>query len=721
MDEKGFIFTTDSILALAVVIVFTASIMTYFYAPIYMGSDHQHLEALADSALNVMEQDGTLTNAAAEAYKGNTTGAEYILNSRLRMLIPGDIAYNLTLTSSRTVSVQNDRGMYYSRDTATKVRVLSIPKEGWMGRAWYKIEKFEFEDNQQNVTTTLWNFHNWLTNFAPWSNNNGYLATVGKWGASSSSPYNAINIQFSYPNGATILGGKYLSGSCIRNTSGSGSSFGTNLTVNTQVYQANANQYTFLYRRPSQNYPMYNYQGNLNVSNLNLGVNNFNLKFLAPVQNYIDNNRQGHDMPWFSIIGNYTTSFPVPAGIISQTFKFNDGAGMAVQTAQDLDGNGVANEYGRVYYLNNGSVSSFTNLRRIAWGTFVKSNQPTYQDGQPFVITGASGMSGTSVTPTKCAVSTTSTIYVPNGNVIFDAFTVINPYGGVDGALVEVNNGTTWQTVFCSFDYDGTAYSNGTDLGGDKDGYGNIPGIISIPTTYLSTGRNNTVRVTIWDDVPSSDYDLVGLVDGYTTVTYSALNIGWVNSYFRSFQDNDNSREETKAFSIDEDAKNAYLFVGVGLDSRHIQVRYPSGAILYDSDTIPYYLDLAALDAAGAHRITTANSTPSLYYLKPGNYQLKVTVTGPPSNQQWQSGDWRSNAEIFSGTRISIIYPEVLRNVWTIDYNETASGAMNAARQQLINNMNITDPDIINSIKTEALFTGDFPNQVPVRLSLWRQ
>jgi hypothetical protein len=434
-------------------------------------------------------------------------------------------------------------------------------------------------------------------------------------------------------------------------------------------------------------------------------------------------------MPWFSIIGNYTTSFPVPKGIISQTFKFNDGAGMAVQTAQDLDGNGVANEYGRIYDLNSGSVSSFTNLRRIAWNDFRKQSNPTFENGVPFVITGVSGSSGTSVTPTKCAVSITNDINVPNGNVIFDAFTVINPYGGVDGALVEVYNGTTWRTVFCSFDYDGVAYSNGTDLSGDKDGYGNIPGIISIPTYYLSTGQNNKVRVTIWDDVPSSDYDLVGLVDCYSTVTYSALNIGWVNSYYRSFQDNDNYRTETKSFAIDEDAKNAYLFVGVGLDSRHIEVRYPSGYVLYNSDTIPYYLDLAALDAAGSdlvgndgpHVITTANSTATQYYLKEGNYQLKVSVTGPPSNQQWQSGDWRSNAEIFSGTRISIIYPEVLRNVWTIDYNESASGAMDAAKQQLIANMNITDPAIINAIKTEALFTGDFPNQIPVRLSLWRQ
>ncbi|HNR25920.1 MAG TPA: hypothetical protein PKI66_04300, partial [Methanobacteriaceae archaeon] len=80
-----------------------------------------------------------------------------------------------------------------------------------------------------------------------------------------------------------------------------------------------------------------------------------------------------------------------------------------------------------------------------------------------------------------------------------------------------------------------------------------------------------------------------------------------------------------------------------------------------------------------------------------------------------------ANAEIFTGTRISVLYPEVLRNVWTLAYNDTATSAMNKAKEDLIRNLNTSDPHIINNIKTEALFTGDFPNQIPVRLSLWRQ
>ncbi|MDP3014373.1 MAG: hypothetical protein Q8M92_09040, partial [Candidatus Subteraquimicrobiales bacterium] len=715
----GLIFTTDAILALAVVIVLTASLMTYFYAPVYMGADHQHLEELADSALAVMEQDGTLTNAAVESHKGNITGAQLILNSRLRMLIPQEVAYNLTLSTPNLVTVENDRGINFAQDTVTKVRVLSFPREGWMGRAWYKIEKFEFEDQEQNVTTTLWNFHNWLTNFAPWSGGN--LATRPLWGSTAAAPTTPLDISFSFPTGSTIKGAKYLSGSCSRNTTTliQAPSFGTNFTLNSQVYTANSTQYTFLYRRPSQNYPMYNYQGNITPAHL-ANSNSFNLRFISPVFNYVNDNNQGNDMPWFSIIGNYSTSFPVPKGIVSTTNRFPDGAGMAVRVAQDLGG-GPA--YGRIYNLSTGSVSNLPTLREITWNNFRLRDASNvggvnYQNGVPFVMTNVAGASGTSVTATKCAVSVSQTINVPTGNTIFDAFTVVNPYGGVDGALVEVYNGSTWRTVFCSFNYDGASYSD------RPDGYGNIPGIIYIPPNYLSVGQNNQVRVTIWDDVPSTDYDLVGLVDCYSKVTYSALNIGWVTTPYTSYQSNNNVRTETKSFNIEENAKNVYLFVGTGLDTRNITVNYPGGATLYANTTLPYYLDLAALDAGlpvAQRKITTANSTPALYWLKTGtNYNLTVTVNGPPSTQPWQSGDWDGNAEIFSGTRISVIYPETLRNVWTDAYDDNAVTAMAIAKQKLITSLNITGLNE-SAIKTEALFTGDLPNQVPVRLSLWRQ
>ena len=70
MDDKGFIFTADAALALIVVFVFTGSIVTYSVLPIYQGEDHQHLESLASSALSVMDQSGTLREAAVD-YSSN--------------------------------------------------------------------------------------------------------------------------------------------------------------------------------------------------------------------------------------------------------------------------------------------------------------------------------------------------------------------------------------------------------------------------------------------------------------------------------------------------------------------------------------------------------------------------------------------------------------------------------------------------------------------------
>jgi hypothetical protein len=75
MDDKGFIFTADAALALIVVFVFTGSIVTYTMLPLYQGEDHQHLESLASSALNVMDQSGTLREAAVDYSSGNSANA----------------------------------------------------------------------------------------------------------------------------------------------------------------------------------------------------------------------------------------------------------------------------------------------------------------------------------------------------------------------------------------------------------------------------------------------------------------------------------------------------------------------------------------------------------------------------------------------------------------------------------------------------------------------
>ena len=131
MDEKGYIFTADATLALVVVIVFAATLVTYTMLPMYMGQDHQHLEALADSALQVMEQDGTLDYASVTAISNSsnaTEASQEILTQSIQTLIPNGIGYKLTINPGTPVSVERSTGTntsyFYTKDIVTRVRVF---------------------------------------------------------------------------------------------------------------------------------------------------------------------------------------------------------------------------------------------------------------------------------------------------------------------------------------------------------------------------------------------------------------------------------------------------------------------------------------------------------------------------------------------------------------------------------------------------------------------
>ncbi len=75
----------------------------------------------------------------------------------------------------------------------TKVKVISGPQEGWMGRAYYKQDEVQFQDINSTAVTTLWNFHNYLKNFAPWSSG---LNTYKYWGGTNGNPQRAVPITF---------------------------------------------------------------------------------------------------------------------------------------------------------------------------------------------------------------------------------------------------------------------------------------------------------------------------------------------------------------------------------------------------------------------------------------------------------------------------------------------------------------------------------------------
>lgn len=690
MDDKGFLFTTDATLALIVVIVFTASIVTYQILPIYNGEDHQHLEALADSALNVMEQDGTLRTAAVLYANGYPDNASQLITDSLNTLMPSDVTYQMTLGSNPAVQdIRTGRSTAY--DSVTKVKVISGPQEGWVGRAYYKLEEVTYEDKQQNVTTTVWNFHNWLSNFQPWQSYG--LENRPFWGSGST----ASNIPFSIPENTTILGGKFLLGSSNHNNDRyhRNPSYSANVKVNNLNHVISNTSFTFLNLRPGSYETMYNYQGNLTSSELKTGNNNFYVNFLDPGLN------SQSDMPWFSMLASYTTTLKVPVGILTDVANLTDAAGVAVPTAQNLDGVGGNNEYGFSYDLNTGQRTFFNNLRSIRWSDFLGKNN-IYSDGVPFVLTNIPGQTS------GCAVSQVVDINIPSGARIFDSYLVVNSYGGVDDTLVEVWNGTNWNVAFNSFDLNGVDYS---DVG---DGYGNSPGIIYIKD-YLRNG-NNKVRVTVWDQAPGNDYDFVGLTNCYAVTSYSKLPIKWENFAFNSHQSSNNAYSQVKQFTIGAEAQQAFLFFGAGTTTRHIRVDYNNNNILYDSDTVPFVLDLAALDAKATGGRVITNGTGGL---KTGTYNLRVTITGPANN--WESGDNNANAALFSGTRVSVVYPKFLQNVWTTSFSSSAQDAENQARENLI--ALLTQSGITPNpsyIKSEAMYTGNLPNAIPVRLDLWK-
>ncbi|MBI5460403.1 hypothetical protein [Methanobacterium sp.] len=701
MDEKGFIFTADATLALVVVIVFTVTVASYIMLPMYMGQEHQHLEALADSALQVMEQDGTLDSASVAALSNSsnaTNESKMILSSSVDNLIPNGIGYRLTIDPGTPVSVERDSSMntsyLYNKDTVTRVRVISGPQEGWWGRAWFKSEPVEFTNQQVNLTTTSWIFHNWLTNFYPWSQS-GNLRTYSYWGSGTTPQA----ISFTIPDGATIYGAKYLQGSSSDNRYSwptTNPAFGTNTVINSKpALVVNSNQFTFLNKRVDSSELMYNYQGNISQSLLNPGLNNFYV-------NFITNSNYDYNMPWFSILSTYATNITVPVNVSTNKIPFQNAAGLAVDRLTDL---GAGNGYGRIYNLETGQVTNLNYLREISWNDMYNHDH-SYSDGIPFVITGVNGEDGS-------AVSVVKDVNIPSDNNILDAYVVVNSWGAVDNTLVEVwdDQSNDWRTVFCSFDIGEAEYS---DL---SDGYGNLPGTIYIGKELMQ-GANNKVRITTWDNVPSSDYDLVGLQDSYIMLSTSEYKIKWDTYPFDSHQASDNSEVQTKAFTLTEDSQKAMLFLGLGLNTRNVRVDYGNNQILYQGSVVPFSLDLAALDAQkGFHKITTANSTATNYTLVPGNYPLRITVTGP--SKAWESGDYQSlstgTASIFSGTRIGVINPQI-QNEWSTGMGSTAEEAMQNATANLLDKY----PGAQN-IHTSALFAGNTPNSVTVRLDLWNQ
>ncbi len=548
------------------------------------------------------------------------------------------------------------------------------------------------------------------------------------WGATSSGSQD-VPINFYIP-GTSLNSAQILIGSTFVNSSGhptpAAYNFSLWLNNNLTLNNIGSGNFTYLYYdavAQGINYPysFYNYYANLNLTNLQVGtINSFYIKFL---------NAQGHTtlnyntLPWFSILANYTTQISVPQGCINTTSYFPDLTGEANYNTGK----------GTIYDPSTSTVTPISNIRSVSWNTLSTSD---YNLSTPFVITGLPN----SGSGTASAVGSSCIVNLPANNTLFDAYTVVNAYGADDGCIVQVKDSTgTWNTVFTSWNT--TSRSDG--------GYGNVPGIVTLHDSItdpsydpakdpLKVG-NNTVRIIIYDVADSgSDYDMLGLKNSYTTITYSSLPIRWDTFPFDSSQGigsgSQNSLTESKRFNIDPGAMNALLFIGVGSHMRSISVSAStannsiSNTIYPTNSNIPFVLNLSQYDTT--HVFTYSDGS-----LKPGNYTLNVTVI--PS-LGYESGDLPNNynipisygtygsPDIYSGTRIGILYPELLNNMWSTNFANTPGAAEAAANASLYDTY--LDPlraqgFYVNDslVKLEAVYSGNVPNAIPIRLTLWKQ
>lgn len=715
MDDKGFIFTADATLGLIIIMVITTSIMSYFMIPAYMGEDHQHLEALADSVLETMEQDGTLRNASVESENGNNVKAQEIINSRLQTLIPG-IGYSLELSTSKPVSIYNANGLLTSNDVVTRVKVITGPQQGWMGRSQYLMEEVNFTDQNITVVSTLWNFHNYLSNYNPWYRTYSNLPKPTSfmenptWGRTGSTYQ---DIQIPVPNG-TLNSAQLLLGSVDHNF---GQSYSATVSINGHTYNIPRTGFTQITDVT---------MGRLYNGLLNINANDLTPASSNPLHITFGNLDRYDDMPWFSILANYTMTIKVPQGVSKPNYtNFDDQAGLATQRS----GNNPAVTL--IYNITTGGVQSTAGSNSVTWNE-LRSNQAltlaqfnARTQGKPFVITNVPGVTSTGH---GSAVSIVKDVYVPEDSKLLDSYLVVNSFAAADGVLVQVGNanGANWRTVFDS-----------TQNTARNHGYGNQPGMIFLGDDdhpILQKGHN-TVRIITWDEVPSTDYDLVGLVNCYASVTTTKLPIRWNNTPFDNHQSASNVEQQTKNFPIGPDAQSAFLFVGVGTDTKNIKVEVSNnGGTTYRelyNGPVTYVIDLKEEDKTNpTHVITDSEGNGNLLE---GNYLLRVTAT---AGKAWESGDMGgnsdpsnpivqsrdANAEMFSGTRISILYPKFLQNVWATGYAPEAADAKVLAYnrlKQVLEDAGIPFDDA--AVRNESLYTGDLPNTIPVRLSLWKQ
>lgn len=734
MKNSGFIFTLDAALSLIPLFIILASVSTISITSTPTGFRVLANERLAQDVISILDRNETLRDASIKYQTGVKRGDDALknevislLNGSLNSTLPDYIGYELTVsTPAGSFNVTHGNPSLASDIIAVSSTTVG-PPEGWAGIAWYKIERANFTDIDRTSVSTAWNFHNWLSNFEPWANGWDTATTSGLdpsltgypyWGSDTSR--NPVPITFSISPNATINSASFVMGSAERQagwqnwpTAGT-DPIDIDAYFNGQPYSLADGDYSSVQTTTINadpwmfEYHFWNAIMQIAPADLLSGSNSFYVNYLdaEDTQGWVNGiyTYQVDDMPWFSILVNQTIPVPTPQNLVIQTTNLPDSAGAwtaADPTITWADGD-------------------------AAWANAITNGGSPVDDGTPFrILPAESFMAGQE----GSAISVVGSFTIPSGVTVHDATVDLNPYGSVDNTRVEIRNSSgQWQTIFNSFDIGGIDY---TDVGGGAPGFGNLPGRLDIPASSVTTGSTNYVRVTLWDYAPGGgDWDWVGLIDSSVTVSYTSALMKWSNFPLQSHQNDIASQNQTRTFFVDNSGKEVLLFIGVGLDSRSLMVELqnttsPWRTLYNSSSSIPFMLNLGELDAglpAAEHILTSSTSTPSDYTIIPANYTLRVSITS--SSEGYESGD--SSAEIFSGTKVTVLYPEFLNLTSVNTFNETAAQAMQSARLVLSgilndtlqpNNVSPDDPDIF----AEATFVGGEPFTTYLTLKVWNR
>ena len=73
----------------------------------------------------------------------------------------------------------------------------------------------------------------------------------------------------------------------------------------------------------------------------------------------------------------------------------------------------------------------------------------------------------------------------------------------------------------------------------------------------------------------------------------------------------------------------------------------------------------------------------------------------------------------FQELRWQYLDPQTLQNIWNIAYANDAITAKNNALNSLFAEIHVSPND--PGLGSEALYTGNMPNSIPVRLELWKE